>query len=155
MKITVLVVGSLKTSWLKEGCAEYAGRLAHDGKFSIVELPAGKQKDARKQRDEESVAILKKLDKNEGRVWVLDERGKSMISVVFAKRLQELSDRGESVTFVIGGAYGLSDAVRDRADTLLRLSDMTLPHELCRVLFLEQLYRAVQITKGTGYHHDD
>lgn len=149
MSITLIAVGSLKTSWAKEGCAQYLDRLSVD----LIELPASKQKDPTKQLQEESNTILKKLEKLQGKVWVLDERGEALSSPVFASALEKLSDLGESVIFVLGGAYGLNDAVRSCADRLLRLSDMVLPHELCRVVLLEQIYRAGQIQKGTGYHH--
>ena len=149
MQITLLTVGSLKTPWAKEGCAQYLGRISVD----IIEVSASKQKDPVKQKEEESAAILSRLEKLHGQVWVLDETGQSMTSPGFAAALEKLLDRGESVIFVLGGAYGMSDAVLQKAHTVLRLSDMVLPHELCRVFFLEQLYRAEQIRKGTGYHH--
>jgi 23S rRNA (pseudouridine1915-N3)-methyltransferase len=148
-KITLLAVGSMKTSWAKEGCQQYLGRVSVD----LIEVPASKQKDPVKQSEEESASLLKRLEKLKGSVWVLDERGEALSSEVFSKALEQMGDRGESVIFVLGGAFGLSDAVRARADRLIRLSDMVLPHELCRVVFLEQLYRSGQIIKGTGYHH--
>lgn len=97
--------------------------------------------------------ILKSLEKHRGEVWVLDERGKGMSSLEFSQSLGRARDAGDPLTFVLGGAYGLTDAVRDRADRLLRLSEMTFPHELCRLVFLEQFYRANEILKGGGYHH--
>ncbi|MBM3231591.1 23S rRNA (pseudouridine(1915)-N(3))-methyltransferase RlmH [Candidatus Peregrinibacteria bacterium] len=153
MHITLLCVGTLKTPWIIAGCTEYLRRIAHDGRLTAIEVPASKQKDPVKQQAEESVALLKKLEKTAGEVWVLDERGKAMTSQVFSDALGVAADHGTSVTFVIGGAYGLTDAVREHADRIVRLSEMTLPHELCRLVFLEQLYRALQIRKGTGYHH--
>lgn len=149
MPITLLAIGSIKTAWAKEGCAQYLGRISID----VIEVSASKQKDPVKQKEEESAAILSRLEKLHGQVWVLDETGKSMTSPDFSVALEKLEDRGESIIFVLGGAYGMSDAVLQKAHTALRLSDMVLPHELCRVVFLEQLYRAQQIQKGTGYHH--
>ncbi len=151
--ITLLSIGSLKFSWATAACEDYIGRLKHSLKFEIVELPAGKARDPEKQREEESERIITALEKRGGLVWVLDERGKEMTSEGFAKELQGAKDRGDAITFVLGGAYGLNDAVRKKANRLLRLSAMTLPHELCRVVFLEQLYRAQEIAKGTHYHH--
>lgn len=126
-----------------------------DREFSceIVELKPSKHKDPKKQLEEESQSILSRLEKMDGRVLVLDETGKSMQSAAFSELLGSAKDAGQSLIFIIGGAYGLSDAVRRRADMLISLSDMTLPHELCRIFFLEQLYRAQQILKGSGYHH--
>jgi 23S rRNA (pseudouridine1915-N3)-methyltransferase len=147
--ITLLAVGSVKTAWAKEGCEQYLGRIDID----VIEVPASKQKDEVKQKQEDSDALLKRLEKMQGQVWVLDETGQSFSSPDFSAALEKLGDIGEPVVFVLGGAFGLTDAVRQRGDKLLRLSDMVLPHELCRVVFLEQLYRAHQIQKGTGYHH--
>ena len=149
MNISLLVVGSIKTAWAKEGCQQYLDRLD----ITAIEVPASKQKDPVKQSNEESESILKRLEKLKGSVWVLDERGEAMTSEFFSQALEQMEDRGESVVFVLGGAYGLGDLVRQKADKILRLSDMVLPHELCRVVLLEQIYRAGQIQKGTGYHH--
>ncbi len=151
--ITLLSIGSLKFSWAKAACEEYAVRLLHSLKIEIIELPASKAREPEKQREEESERIMDALEKRGGIVWVLDERGKEMTSQIFSKELQVVKDRGDAVTFVLGGAYGLNDAVRKKANRLLKLSAMTLPHELCRVVFLEQLYRAMEIQKGSGYHH--
>lgn len=148
-QITLLAVGSVKTAWAKEGCEQYLGRIDID----VVEVSASKQKDEKKQKEEDSAALLKKLEKMKGEVWVLDETGTSMTSLTFAKTLEQCRDCSVPLIFVLGGAFGLTDDVRQRADKMLRLSDMVLPHELCRVVFLEQLYRAHQIQKGTGYHH--
>jgi len=127
--------------------------LQHDLQLELVEIPASKERDPDRQMQEESERLLEALSKREGEIIVLDERGKGMSSEEFSTALTGASDQGRSLLFVLGGAYGLSDAVRERADRILRLSAMTLPHELCRVVFLEQLYRAVQIQKGSGYHH--
>jgi 23S rRNA (pseudouridine1915-N3)-methyltransferase len=148
-KITLLAVGSVKTAWAKEGCEQYLGRIDID----VIEVPASKQKEEVKQKEEDSAALLKKLEKMKGEIWVLDETGVSMTSLTFAKTLEQCRDCSVPLIFVLGGAFGMTDAVRQRGEKLLRLSDMVLPHELCRVVFLEQLYRAHQIQKGTGYHH--
>lgn len=152
-KITLLCVGSLKSSWAAEGCKQFTDRLRGTLDLEIVELSASKERDLDRQLQEESAGILEAMEKRSGSMWVLDETGKSMTSGEFSHALSSLRDTGQSVIFVIGGAYGLNDAVRRKADYMLRLSDMTLPHELCRVFFLEQLYRAMQIEKGSGYHH--
>jgi 23S rRNA (pseudouridine1915-N3)-methyltransferase len=152
-RVILLCVGALKFSWAKDACRDFADRLGHSIKIEILELPASKMREADKQREEESERIIAALEKRGGSVWVLDERGKEMTSPAFAKELQGAKDHGEEMIFVIGGAYGLNDAVRKKARRLLRLSEMTLPHELCRVVFLEQLYRATEIGKGSGYHH--
>jgi len=152
-KITLLCVGSLKTRWIIEGCLDYLERLRHACTIDVVEVPASKQSDPLKQGAEESERLLKTIEKREGDVWVLDERGKAMTSAAFAEALGKTRDAGCPLTFVLGGAYGLTDTVRERADRILKLSDMIFPHELCRLIFLEQLYRANEIQRGSGYHH--
>jgi 23S rRNA (pseudouridine1915-N3)-methyltransferase len=149
VNITLLSVGSLKTSWVQQGCQQYLDRLS----INLIEIPASKHRDSVKQSEEESASIIKRLDKMNGKIWVLDEKGDSFTSDGFSKALEKMRDRGESVIFVLGGAYGLNEIVYKKADRLIRLSDMVLPHELCRVVLLEQIYRAGQIQKGTGYHH--
>lgn len=153
-RITLLCVGPIKTKWIAEGCVHFLGRLGHAIQMEVVEVPASKQTDLLKQHTEESERLLEAITKREGDVWVLDERGKAMTSPVFASFLETARDTGRTVIFVLGGAYGLTDAVRKRAHRVLKLSDMTFPHELCRLIFLEQLYRATEINKGSGYHHE-
>ncbi len=128
-------------------------RIRHEYSCDLIELPASKQKDPTKQLQEESQTILNRLAKMKGLVFVLDERGEALSSEACSQVMSEAADRGDPLIFIIGGAYGLSDEVRRKADRTIKLSDMTLPHELCRIVFLEQLYRARQIVKGTGYHH--
>lgn len=151
--VILITVGSLKKSWIKEGCKDYADRIRRDFSFELIELSASKQKEPQKQLEEESNTILDALKKRKGLIVVLDELGEGFLSTAFADFISALEDRGDSIIFIIGGAYGLNDAVRSAADRIIKLSDMTLPHELCRILFLEQLYRASQICKKTGYHH--
>lgn len=147
--ITLFTVGSVKTPWITEGCTQYLDRMSID----VVEVPASKQRDPQKQVQEESTFLLKRLEKVDGEIWVLDETGEGFTSQGFAEVLGQKSDHGICIAFVLGGAYGLHDAIRAKAHRCIRLSDMTFPHELCRLFFLEQLYRANQIQKGSGYHH--
>lgn len=120
--------------------------------FDIEELKASKEKRPEKQVREESIRVLEALG-GEDIVVVLDERGKDMNTIEFSEYLSDAKDRGLSITFVLGGAYGFDDTVRNRADLTLKLGAMTLPHELCRVVFLEALYRALDCGKGGNYHH--
>ncbi len=152
-KITFICVGALKEAWVTEGCEHYVDRIKNEAAFEVLELPASKERDPQRQQEEESERILNALEKRKGLVWVLDETGKSFTSESFAKELSTVADRGEHVIFVLGGAYGMTKALKDNADRLIALSGMTFPHELCRLIFVEQLYRALQIKKGTGYHH--
>lgn len=151
-RVTLLCVGSIKEAFAKEGCAFYLERLARAVKLDVVELPPSKEKDAEKQKRDESARLIDSANKIGGALFVLDETGKGMTSDQFAQMVGMAKDQGMHMVFLLGGAYGLVDDVK-HAGKKIRLSDMTLPHELCRVVFLEQLYRATEILKGSGYHH--
>ena len=153
LKVTLLCIGALKTSWIAEGSAMYISRLGHLAQLDVQELPASKCKEPAEQIREESDRLLAFLQKSKGEVWILESMGQQMTSEECAKVLSAHQDTATPVTFVVGGAYGLDSRVRDRADRLLSLGKMTLPHELCRLVLLEQLYRALQIARGSGYHH--
>lgn len=153
-KISLLCIGTLRESWAKEAAKLYKDRLQYAIDLSVVELMPSHQPNEAGQKVEESERLIVSAQKmKSGEIWVLDERGKDMTSVEFAGELQKLQDRGEPVTFILGGSYGLTDNVRAAAKKVIRLSSMVLPHELCRVVFLEQLYRATEINKGSAYHH--
>lgn len=147
------MVGRTERGFVAEGVEHYVKRLERTIDLELVVLPdAGRGETAYQQRTE-SERILAALRPGE-RVVVLDERGSTFTSPAFAAQLGAWRDQGvRQVAFVIGGAYGMTDAVRGRADLVLSLSAMVFPHQLVRVLFVEQLYRAFSILKGTGYHH--
>lgn len=153
LRITIVAVGRIKAQWIAEGCNEYSSRLAHNFKLDIIELPAGRSKDPQKQCEEESEQILHHLQKLEGDIWLLDEKGSGTTSVKFSEMLGRNIDRGMPLTFVIGGAYGTDKTVKSAVQHHLKLSDMTLTHEMSRLVLLEQLYRASEIRKKSGYHH--
>lgn len=153
-KISLVTIGRLKSPWIAQGCAEFAERLRPSVKLTITEIPPSRQKDAEKQKTEESEQILHALQKERGDVFLLDENGERMTSKQFSIFISKAQDMGLPLTFILGGAYGVTDAVRSVARGAIRLSDMTLTHEMTRLLFLEQLYRACEIRKGSGYHHD-
>ena len=152
-KLTLLTVGGLREPWAKEAAAMYRERLRTSFDLTVTELPASRQTHAEGQKADESQRLLAAAKKLRGALWVLDERGKPMTSADFAEELSQLKDRGEPAVFLLGGAFGFDDEVRSAASKLLSLSRMTFPHELCRIVLLEQLYRAAQIMKGSGYHH--
>ena len=142
LHIEIIAVGRLKTGPLHELCAGYAGRLK-DWQLLIHEI------DDRKPAEP---IILSRLSDMKY-VFVLDERGKSLGSESFAQQLQTLEDSGRNrVAFVIGGADGHSDAVRQKADFLLSFGIQTWPHMLARAMLAEQIYRARQIIAGHPYH---
>ncbi|MBL7939548.1 MAG: 23S rRNA (pseudouridine(1915)-N(3))-methyltransferase RlmH [Flavobacteriales bacterium] len=153
MKVRLVLVGRSERGMISDGVDHYLGRLARSFAVEQVVLPeAGKGEPTYQQRVE-SDRILAALKPGE-RIVVLDERGRALTSPQFAERLGSWRDQGvRQVAFVIGGAYGMTDAVRGRADLVLALSAMTFPHQLVRVLFAEQLYRASSILQGSPYHH--
>jgi len=152
-RIIFLSPGRVKTSWIVSGIEQYVNRLSSAIDLKVIEIPASKQLDPQKHAGEESEALLEKAQKYEGDIWLLDEKGKSMTSVDFAKVVERAKDDGRTLVFILGGAYGLTNAFKRAIDHHIRVSDMTLPHELCQVIFMEQLYRAIEIQKGSGYHH--
>lgn len=157
MKITLLTVGKTDKGWVKDGLDIYASRLKHYIPFSIIEIPELKNvsalsKDQIKTREGE--LILKNVRPADDLI-LLDERGKEHSSVEFAKVIQDkISYAGKDIVYVIGGAYGFSDAVYRRADSKISLSRMTFSHQMVRAIFVEQLYRAFTIMKGEPYHHE-
>lgn len=153
MHIRLLLIGRTDRGHVAEGVAHYSARIAHAANFTTVVLPEAGKGDAAYKSKWEGEKILAAIQPGEI-VVALDERGKLLTSPAFAQRIGKWRDGGrQRIVFVIGGAYGLSEAVRDRADLVLSLSPMTFPHQLVRVLFAEQLYRALAILKGIPYHH--
>jgi 23S rRNA (pseudouridine1915-N3)-methyltransferase len=151
-RIRLLTVGTIKKPWVRDGFEEFKKRLTSLADFELVELPASKEKDSKKQIQDESDRLLKVLDGKE-MVVLLDEHGKEMTTKEYADFLSAKKDMGSEVVFVVGGAYGVDERVKEKADLLLSLGSMTLPHELVRIVFLEGLYRALDLARGGKYHH--
>ena len=157
MNIRLLLVGKTEESYLKQGIQIYSDRLSHYCKFSIVEIPELKNAKAlsREQiKEKEGELILKNISPADELI-LLDERGKMYTSVEWASQMEKkFLYSSRDITFVIGGSYGFGNAVYKRADDKISLSKMTFSHQLCRVIFLEQLYRMFTIIKGEPYHHE-
>ena len=152
MRLVLLAVGRLRSHPLRELCADYLGRLGRYGAASVEELKPAACGSAQERVAQESARLLAALLPAD-KVCVLDERGAQLSSLELCALLKHHELHGaKRLVFVLGGAYGLSDAVRERGK-LLALSKLTLPHELCRALLLEQLYRARTIQHGEPYHH--
>jgi 23S rRNA (pseudouridine1915-N3)-methyltransferase len=150
MRLVVLAVGRLKPGALKALEQDYAGRIA--GPLVIREVEERRKLSAAEMKEREGALLLAALPRGAFAV-ALDPRGTALASEAFAARLAAWRDGGrEDVAFLIGGAEGLSDAVRARADFTLSLGPMTWPHFLARGMLLEQLYRAQQILAGHPYH---
>lgn len=155
MKTVLICVGRTDASWLREGVADYVSRLTHFCPFEMLELPDVKSRGSEaEQCRAEGVALLAKLQLGD-QVILLDERGKQWSSKAFAEVVQRLALSGSKrLVFVIGGPYGFDAAVRQRANALLSLSTMTFSHQMVRLIFVEQLYRAHTILRGLPYHHE-
>ena len=157
MDVKLVTVGKTDVKWVKEGLDLYVSRLRHYAPFSLVEIPQLKNVSAftRDQiKEKEGELILKQVVPGDS-VILLDERGKEYRSVEWAEWIrQRLARGGKSLVFVIGGAYGFSQAVYDRAEGMVSLSRMTFSHQMVRTIFAEQLYRAFTIIRGEPYHHE-
>lgn len=150
MKLTFISVGKDRSGLFSPGVDEYVKRLGHVAKVQLVELPEARAS-GDKAKEEEGRAILGKLSQRDVLV-ALDERGKSLSSIDFAKWLGRQQDGGRDVAFAIGGDEGLSEEVRQRAGLVLSLSAMVMPHRLVRLVLAEQVYRAFTILRGEPYH---
>lgn len=158
MKITLLTVGKIKEKYLRDAVAEYSKRLSRYCKLEIIEVADEKTPDQASLAEEEVIRqkegerILKQL-KNDSYVITLEIAGKMLTSEELAGKIDTLGIRGTShITFIIGGSLGLSDEVLQRSDYGLSFSKMTFPHQLMRVILLEQIYRGYRIIKNEPYH---
>jgi len=157
MDIRLILVGKTNSSFLIEGEREYENRLKHYIKFSEVIIPELKKASKLSEdqiKTKEGEEILKKLEKADYLI-LLDDKGKQPTSLEYSKWIQKRLNSGvKSIVFVVGGAYGFSDAVYNRANEKLSLSKLTFTHQMVRLIFKEQLYRAFTIIKGEKYHHE-
>ena len=157
MKITLLTVGKTDRDWVRQGLDIYVSRLKHYIPFTLLEIPELKNVSALSKEQikaKEGELILKNVRPTDDLI-LLDKHGKEYTSIQLAKILQDkISYECKDMVFVIGGAYGFSDAVYARANSKLSLSKMTFSHQMVRTIFAEQLYRAFTIMKGEPYHHE-
>ncbi|MDX5321516.1 MAG: 23S rRNA (pseudouridine(1915)-N(3))-methyltransferase RlmH [Bacteroidota bacterium] len=157
MKVRFWVIGKTAEAYLEKGMSIYEKRLPHYLPFQLEFIPDIKQAknlDQDTLKIKEGELVLKKLDKRDFLV-LLDEQGKMFRSIEFAAQLEKWSIQGiDNLVFLIGGAYGFSEEVYQRANFKMSLSPMTFSHQMVRLIFLEQLYRACSINKGEPYHHE-
>ena len=158
MKIKVICMGKLKEKYLKDGIAEYCKRLSRFTKLEILELVDEKTPDHASAAENEKILenaadrILSKIADREF-VIALAIEGEQFPSETFAKTISEITIKGFSdVTFIIGGSLGLAPAVKKRANLLMSFGKLTLPHQLMRLVLMEQIYRAFMIQAGSPYH---
>ena len=149
MKLALLASGKLRERHAQLGAGEYAKRIARLAPFEIVEVPESRGA-APAETGKRLLARVRPGD----RLVLLSDRGRAYTSEDFAKRIGKALNSGHGrLLFVIGGPYGVGPGLEERADEFLSFGPMTLPHELARVVLLEQIYRALTILKGRAYHH--
>lgn len=156
MKTTLILVGKTNGKLFNEGIDDYAKRIGHYTPFAVKVLPelkSTKSLSESQQEDKEGKMILKTISPSDF-VVLLDEHGTEYRSMEFAKWVEKRRNSGRDLVFVIGGPYGFSPDVYNRADALISLSRMTFSHQMVRLIFVEQLYRACTIIKGEPYHHE-
>jgi len=157
MKITIITVGKLKEAYLKEGVAEYLKRLTKYTKLEIIELPD------EKTPQNASINLQNQIKQIEGKriiektkdsyIISLAIEGKELTSEQLADKLNEITTyRNSNITFIIGGSLGLSDEVKKKSDLLLSFSKFTFPHQLMKLILLEQVYRSFRIKNNEPYH---
>lgn len=158
MKITLITVGKIKEKYLRDAIAEYTKRLSKSCRLEIIEVADEKTPDHASEtvemsiRDKEGERILKYV-KNDAYVFTLEINGNMLTSEQFSEKIEKLGVQGTShLIFIIGGSIGLSENVLKKSDYALSFSKMTFPHQLMRVILLEQVYRAYRIIEGAPYH---
>ena len=156
MKITLLVVGKNTDQRLQTLIEDYQQRLKHYIPFEIVVIPDLRNAKALTQaqiKEQEGIEILRRITPSMD-VILLDEHGREYRSIEYAQWIQKKMAAGRDVTFIVGGPYGFSPAVYERANGKISLSKMTFSHQMIRLFFTEQIYRAMTILRGEPYHHE-
>jgi 23S rRNA (pseudouridine1915-N3)-methyltransferase len=157
MKITLLVVGKTEDKYLIEGIEKYLSRLKHYINFNLLVIPEiknTKNLSEAQQKSKEAELIHKQIS-NLDTVILMDEKGKKYTSVAFSNYInKQMIGSVQHLIFIIGGPYGFDESIYKRANGSMSLSDMTFSHQMVRLFFVEQLYRAFSILKGEPYHHE-
>lgn len=158
MKIKIVTVGKLKEKYLKDGIAEYTKRISRFAKLEMIEIADEKTPDKASELENQKILetegerILSKVGERDF-VVVLAIEGKTFSSEEFSKQLEQASIKGYStLTFIIGGSLGLAPVVKNRANLSVSFGRLTLPHQLMRLVLVEQIYRAFTIQQGSPYH---
>lgn len=151
MSLTIVSVGKKHEQWVVEGIERYQNRLREPYQIKWLLLPHSNLSGPRALQDE-SRALLSRLHANDY-VILLDEHGSAIDSLAFSTKIENCFNSSASVVFVIGGAYGVSQEIIDRAQFVWSLSPLVFPHQLVRLMLVEQIYRAQEIARGSEYHH--
>jgi 23S rRNA (pseudouridine1915-N3)-methyltransferase len=155
MKLSVLAVGHRQPDWVSEGCAEYLKRMPRELAASVTEIkPEPRGSKTREQLLAAEKARIRDALAAGSRLVVLDEKGDDLTTLKLARRLEVWMQDGRDVALLIGGADGLDEEFKQQADDKLRLSSLTLPHGMARLVLCEQLYRAVSVLKNHPYHRE-
>ncbi len=149
ININIVCVGALKEKFWIDAVSEYGKRLSRFCKLKILELPQQEKFDKQKCLEGEGDEILRAV---RGYKVLLDIEGQQFTSNELAEKIEKVSLSNSEITFIIGGSYGVSEKVREQADFRLSFGKITLPHNLARVVLVEQIYRAFMITSGSTYH---
>jgi 23S rRNA (pseudouridine1915-N3)-methyltransferase len=153
VQIRILAVGKMKATYAAQACAEFAKRLGPYYPVEIVEVKASDGSQPGQAMREEADRIARQLHDDEC-VWLLDRSGEQLSSEKLSRMIAALANAGtRRMAFVIAGTYGADDALRERADFVWSLSQLTFLHEWARMIVLEQLYRAAKIARNEPYHH--
>jgi 23S rRNA (pseudouridine1915-N3)-methyltransferase len=155
MKLSILAVGHKLPDWVAAGCAEYVKRMPRELPMSVVEIkPEPRGSKTREQLLAAEKVRLQAALQGYSRIVVLDERGDDLTTLKLAQRLEDWMREGGDTAFIIGGADGIDAEIKQRADALIRLSSMTLPHAMARLVLCEQLYRAHSVVRNHPYHRE-
>jgi 23S rRNA (pseudouridine1915-N3)-methyltransferase len=155
MRLAILAVGHKLPEWVAKGCAEYLKRMPRELPLAVVEI----KPEPRGSKTREQLLAAENVRLQAGlqgfrRVVVLDERGADLCTLDLAQRLEHWMREGGDTAFVIGSADGIDEALKQQADDTIRLSSLTLPHAMARLILCEQLYRAVSVVKNHPYHRE-
>jgi 23S rRNA (pseudouridine1915-N3)-methyltransferase len=155
MKLGILAVGHKLPGWVATGCGEYVKRMPRELPVVVVEIkPEPRGSKTREQLLAAEKGRIREALPGSCRIVVLDEKGEDLTTLKLAKRLEVWMQDGRDVALLIGGADGLDEEFKQQADDRLRLSSLTLPHGMARLLLCEQLYRAVSVLKNHPYHRE-
>lgn len=156
MRLGILAVGHKLPDWIVKGCAEYIKRMPRELPINVLEIKPEARSGGR-TRERLLAAEANRLQaaaQGYGRTIVLDERGDDLSTLQLAQRLEEWMRDGRDTAFLIGGADGIDESLKNAADGSIRLSSLTLPHAMARLILCEQLYRAVSVIKNHPYHRE-
>ncbi len=154
VNVNLVCVGKIKEKYIENGMAEFVKRMKPYAKLSIIELKEdGNDKNRESSIDKESDEIIRVIEKHRGYTILMDVNGRKFSSEGMAEKIENLTVTGSStLNFIIGGSYGVSDKLKNVVDLKMSFSDLTFPHQLMRLIFLEQLYRWFSILNNGKYH---